>query len=269
MNLSAFFKVGLCVVVCLWLAAPVALLLYFGKPGNAGEFCDLFGSVNALFTGLAFAGLLFTINIQREELTLQRQELQLTREELRAASEAQAKSAHALAQQLQKDRLAREMTFAIEQFDNLNEDWSLNVRQEIFASPDITALASDPERLRRVERFLNYLNHVGYLIAKGFLPPRPTLELFYITVVRLWTTLGGHIIQQRQHRGIYLHHLEWLAFEAFEFWETGHPETKIAIHNPTNNTSVVVDRALLKTQLTTNRANVLRYIEQSARIVAS
>lgn len=50
-----------------------------------GQFGDLFGSVNALFSGLAFSGLIYTIYLQRQELELQREELRLQREEMAAS----------------------------------------------------------------------------------------------------------------------------------------------------------------------------------------
>ena len=46
-----------------------------------GQFGDVFGVVNALFSGLAFAGIIYTILLQREELREQRTELALTRAE--------------------------------------------------------------------------------------------------------------------------------------------------------------------------------------------
>jgi hypothetical protein len=49
---------------------------------HRGQFGDMFGVVNALFSGLAFAGLIVTIIMQRDELSLQRQELSLTRKEM-------------------------------------------------------------------------------------------------------------------------------------------------------------------------------------------
>ena len=49
---------------------------------NSGVFGDSFGLLTSLFSGLAFAGLIITILMQREELALQRQELNLTRKEL-------------------------------------------------------------------------------------------------------------------------------------------------------------------------------------------
>lgn len=49
---------------------------------NRGTFGDMFGAVNALFSGLAFATLIYTAWMQRDELALQRQELAATRREL-------------------------------------------------------------------------------------------------------------------------------------------------------------------------------------------
>lgn len=46
-----------------------------------GQSGDMFGSLNALFTGLAFAGLVSTLIMQRGELELQRKELELSRTE--------------------------------------------------------------------------------------------------------------------------------------------------------------------------------------------
>ena len=51
---------------------------------DRGAFGDKFGAVNALFSGLAFAGLIVTLLYQKEELKLQREELAETRKELNA-----------------------------------------------------------------------------------------------------------------------------------------------------------------------------------------
>jgi hypothetical protein len=42
----------------------------------------MFGAINALYSGLAFAGVIYAILLQRKELRLQRKELELTRNEL-------------------------------------------------------------------------------------------------------------------------------------------------------------------------------------------
>jgi hypothetical protein len=54
-----------------------------------GQFGDLFGGVTALFTGLAFGGVIYTILLQSNELELQREELRLNREELHRSADAQ------------------------------------------------------------------------------------------------------------------------------------------------------------------------------------
>jgi len=43
---------------------------------NRGTFGDMFGAVNALFSGLAFAGVVYAILLQREDLELQKQDLE-------------------------------------------------------------------------------------------------------------------------------------------------------------------------------------------------
>lgn len=47
-----------------------------------GQFGDSFGAINALFAGLAFAGVIYAIILQKKELGLQRDELGLQRREL-------------------------------------------------------------------------------------------------------------------------------------------------------------------------------------------
>ena len=49
-----------------------------------GIFGDMFGAVNALFSGLAFAGLIVTLIMQHDELKLQRKEISQTNQELAA-----------------------------------------------------------------------------------------------------------------------------------------------------------------------------------------
>lgn len=72
-------------------------MIFFVKDKDVrGTFGDQFGAVNALFSGLAFAGLIYTIilqrrdlALQRKDLALQRKELELTRDELKNQTEQQ------------------------------------------------------------------------------------------------------------------------------------------------------------------------------------
>ncbi len=63
------------------------------------QFGDMFGALNALFSGLALGGVIYTVFLQKQELSLQRDELKLTREELKRTAEAQEKSEQALSKQ--------------------------------------------------------------------------------------------------------------------------------------------------------------------------
>jgi hypothetical protein len=89
---------GTVIVVVFWLATPTIMSLSAnlggGKLPERGQFGDQYGSVNALFTGLALLGLLYSgfqnqsaLRQNSEALSISREELENTRKELRAAQE--------------------------------------------------------------------------------------------------------------------------------------------------------------------------------------
>src|SRR5690349_18273158 len=71
----------------LWLACWILVSLFVNDWSERGQFGDMFGAVNALFSGLAFGGIIYTILLQREELNAQRKELELTRLEFKEQNE--------------------------------------------------------------------------------------------------------------------------------------------------------------------------------------
>ena len=78
-------------VVSAWLVTGQVL----SPMKDRGTWGDMYGGLNALFSGLAFVGVIYAILLQSEELKLQRRELAETRAELkgqRQASEEQNKS---------------------------------------------------------------------------------------------------------------------------------------------------------------------------------
>lgn len=74
-----FVWIGL-IVVAIW-ALSIPIISQYENPGIIG---DMFGAVNALFSGLAFAGVIVAIKLQREELRNTRKELKYTRREIEA-----------------------------------------------------------------------------------------------------------------------------------------------------------------------------------------
>lgn len=74
-------------VFAIWLLSWVLIDLCISEFNDRGTFGDKFGAINALFSGLAFAGLIVTLLYQKDELKLQREELAQTREELKGQRE--------------------------------------------------------------------------------------------------------------------------------------------------------------------------------------
>ena len=97
-----------CVVALLvQLAITSVIYLSFDDWSTRGTFGDMFGAANALFSSIAFVGILFAILLQRQELTLQRKELSLTREELQKTAAAQEMTARLMKEQLEVHRRMR------------------------------------------------------------------------------------------------------------------------------------------------------------------
>lgn len=75
------FLVFASTVLLIWIAAFWIIPRWSGQePDSVGSLGDMFGVVTSLFSGLAFAGLISTLLMQRKELELQRRELRQTRD---------------------------------------------------------------------------------------------------------------------------------------------------------------------------------------------
>lgn len=81
------FLIAGCIVIVVWAASFVFIYQYFDKWEKRGQFGDLFGSVNALFSGLAFAGLIITIRQQHKDLEYQRQAIDQSKKDINQQNE--------------------------------------------------------------------------------------------------------------------------------------------------------------------------------------
>lgn len=79
--LQLFIKIAIAFLI-LSIIFPFSVNYFFNNWQNSGTFGDTFGALNALFSGLALAGVIVTILIQRSELKYQRTELSLQRFEM-------------------------------------------------------------------------------------------------------------------------------------------------------------------------------------------
>jgi hypothetical protein len=87
-------------VILIWLLSAIIIYFSVSNWGDRGAIGDLFGAVNALFSGLAFAALIYTIILQREEIRLNRSEIELNRKELKKSVSVQQNSQKALREQV-------------------------------------------------------------------------------------------------------------------------------------------------------------------------
>src|SRR5262245_27407764 len=100
------------IVISLLLSFVVYFYLvscFYPKISDRSNFGEMFGGINALFSGFAFLGVIYTILLQKEELQLQRKELEQTREELKRTAEAQERSEQSLSKQAESLKLTAKL----------------------------------------------------------------------------------------------------------------------------------------------------------------
>ena len=95
------FLISVAVFLAIQIAGGVIICLFLDSWSDRAAFGDMFGAVSALFSGLALAGLIWTIYLQQRQLGMQNEELSITREELRHLQEAQKQSDAILKEQTQ------------------------------------------------------------------------------------------------------------------------------------------------------------------------
>lgn len=115
------------VLVAVWAVLTFCVYPAGAAPSDAiaarGQFGDMFGLANALFSGLAFTALIFSLHMQRRELALQRDELRLTRNELALQREEL---------KLTRDEMALARNEAVKQAQALTEQAATMARQATY-----------------------------------------------------------------------------------------------------------------------------------------
>jgi Putative phage abortive infection protein len=97
----------LSIVALLWFLTLVHSLLWIATPQDRAYFGEMFGSVNALFSGLAFATIIFTLFLHKHVLELQRQELRDSREQFKIQADQLEAQAQRTAKQNFEDTFFR------------------------------------------------------------------------------------------------------------------------------------------------------------------
>ncbi|MDB2389424.1 hypothetical protein N9W02_03350 [Flavobacteriaceae bacterium] len=97
-------------IVLIWALSGVLTMIYLDEWSDRGTFGDLFGAINSLFSGLALAGLIYSIYGSRQEIQLQREEIELNRKELIKSRKTQEKSEKSLEAQVVQMRIASKLS---------------------------------------------------------------------------------------------------------------------------------------------------------------
>ena len=72
-GLRALILVG----VLLWVIVDLSIFLLLPDWSTRGQFGDMFGAINALFSGLALAGVIYAVFLQRAQIAIQERDLRL------------------------------------------------------------------------------------------------------------------------------------------------------------------------------------------------
>jgi len=175
----------------LFLAYVAGVLAFTDDWPTRGQLGDLFGGVNALFTALAFAGLIFTAVLQRHELELQREELAATRNELAG----------------QREQLAlQNQTFRLQSFESTFFQL-LTLHHQIVGALTLEAVVGGEVRAVRGRYAFDafYQELRGRFIENGQeTDPRSEealneLDELYRSVYEPWQSTFGHYFRNLYH----------------------------------------------------------------------
>ncbi len=185
-------------VVLLWALTPVVIyFLPLKDMSERGQLGDLFGSVNALFSGLAFAGVVFAILLQRQELTLQRQELRETRQEMKRTADAQ----DAAQQALNKTIWAQSFKVALDILEHPDIIHARHMAWEFrFEIISQQSHRLNDTILDSAERVSRSFDSVGTMVRKGLLPSDYIIETWSVPIAKQWMIAKPYLQNLRADR---------------------------------------------------------------------
>lgn len=202
---------SLVVVLALWSVTPFIVGTLYSSLAERGQFGDLYGSINALFSGLAFAGVIIAILLQRQELQLQREELAATRIELARSADAQESTQRAM----QETIYAQTFKTAV---DILQSDATRAARGVILQLEERKESLT-PEHHAAAERVCHTYDSVGILVKQRMLPIEFIADSWGDSLRRTWEVLEPFVEQKREKKASmeYWDDYEFLAKEARAF----------------------------------------------------
>ena len=163
-------------IIAIWIIATVIIWFVFKDWSKSGTFGDTFGAINSLFSGLALAGIIYTIYLQKTELSLQRKELEYTRLELKRTADAQESSGKLMTEQLRINNFPL-IDYRVEndvnkrasiKIINLIDKPAYDLDIWIYLTTDIKSIPLDRFLNENVKRYKNKYQFLKDNLVDGF-----------------------------------------------------------------------------------------------------
>ena len=165
-NAQEFSWVFICTIGFIVMTWLIAISLTLKSPNNESIFFD---AVVALFTGVAFTGVLYSLNIQRQDLQLNREELKINREELSRTREEVKEQKEELRSQLFNQHFQYMLSTFSKKVDDLSATYLTKEYLQdlkLLETPERILLTEHefidkftPERLNAIKVFTDLLRY--------------------------------------------------------------------------------------------------------------
>ena len=194
-NKREFSWIFICTIGFIVMTWLIAIYLTFKSPNNESIFFD---AVVALFTGVAFTGVLYSLNIQRQDLLLSREELKINREELSRTREEVKEQKEELRRQLFDQHFQYMLTTFSKKVDNLSENYDTSEYLkdiQFTENPDRVVLSEaefiekfTPERLNVIKVFTDL---VLYYDRQYVFADKPHSSSLYLVILSITAQLAS------------------------------------------------------------------------------
>jgi hypothetical protein len=185
--------------IALWLLFGVGTCVVHKDWQQRADFGDMFGAVNALFSGLAFAVLIYTMWLQREELELQRQELQETRRELERSADAHEASQKAFEKQIGLLESAGQVSALLKAYDVWMEKEFRHGLAKVIRQLQNPSGGWNEEDRREAKELCGRLDKFAQLVF--YVGQDKVLELWDDPLGKAWLVLEEIVESERRSSG--------------------------------------------------------------------
>lgn len=188
------FLIGVLILVisALWVTTPFLTAEYISRFGyvgleNQAYLGSLFGSVNALFSGLAFGGVILALFFQQRSLKDQAKEIENLQEIQELTVETLKTTLHA-------------NSFS-KVYDILDHQDVISARNVINKLGDKPYDEWDNSDEKCIKTLLRAYNIAGIMVKRGLLPEKYVVEDWAPSLKSTWETLEPWVEEQRKDRG--------------------------------------------------------------------